>query len=57
MMYSSTAQVLTQFVPFADIRCQGCKRLLLRWEYSGKAKIEVKCPRCGSIDLFSLSTG
>lgn len=42
---------------FADIRCNVCRRLLFRWQYRGVAQLEVKCPRCGTIDLFSLSTG
>lgn len=45
-----------QSVPFADVRCQTCKRLLLRWQFQGFARIEVKCPRCGSIDMIHLST-
>jgi len=42
--------------PYTEVRCFGCKRLLLKWQYSGLANIEVKCPRCGKIDLIGLST-
>lgn len=42
--------------PFTEVRCFKCKRLLLKWQYTGLANIEVKCPRCGKIDLIHLST-
>lgn len=41
----------------SDVRCTHCGRLLLRWKPSGTADVEVKCPRCGSIDTIQLSTG
>jgi phage FluMu protein Com len=53
----STALVMTSILPFADVRCRTCKRLLFRWEFTGRANIEVKCPRCGQIDMIVLSTG
>lgn len=42
--------------PFSDVRCYRCKRLLMKWQWSGLANIEIKCPRCGTIDVIRLST-
>jgi phage FluMu protein Com len=52
----STVVTVIMGPPLADIRCRSCKRLLLRWQFGGQAHIEIKCPRCGSIDLIHLST-
>lgn len=52
----SVSAVPFQSIPFADVRCKTCKRLLLKWQFRGFANIEVKCPRCGSIDMIRLST-
>ena len=57
MTVGSTFAVAPLAITFADIRCHNCKRLLFRWEFRGRATIEVKCPRCGSKDLLALSTG
>jgi phage FluMu protein Com len=46
----------TEVSPFVDVRCVRCARLLLRWERTGTAVLNVKCPRCGSIDTVRLST-
>jgi phage FluMu protein Com len=48
----SAATTLT----LAEIRCQDCHRLLLKWSPRGVMSIEVKCPRCGRIDILRLST-
>jgi phage FluMu protein Com len=53
--YGSTA-LAVRTLPLADVRCRSCKRLLFKWEFSGTANIEVKCTRCGSIDVIALST-
>jgi len=34
-----------------DFRCQQCNRLLARVE--GVGKVEIKCPRCKSMSLYS----
>ena len=34
-----------------DFRCQTCNRLLARVE--GMGKVEIKCPRCKAMNLFS----
>ncbi|WP_418648934.1 Com family DNA-binding transcriptional regulator [Thauera butanivorans] len=31
------------------MRCSSCRRLLGRGQYQ---KVEIKCPRCGAINLF-----
>ncbi len=41
---------------YTEVRCFNCRRLLMKWQYTGLANIEVKCPRCGKIDLIHLST-
>lgn len=63
-MVSQPGNIIYSFSPddnarprMADIRCNRCRRLLFRWEYRGIATIEVKCPRCGTIDAIALSTG
>lgn len=56
MMVGSTSAVYTEMPLFADIRCRTCRRLLFRWEFQGLARIEVKCPRCGTVDTVALST-
>ena len=52
--FASTMLFVTSL--FSEVRCHKCGRLLLRWENRGQANIEVKCPRCGSIDVIQLST-
>jgi phage FluMu protein Com len=59
---------MTQYVPamsktmfsstmvFADIRCRKCSKLIVKWLRSGEAILDVKCSRCGSIDVLHLST-
>ena len=42
--------------PFTEVRCYKCKRLLMKWQYTGLANVEIKCPRCGKVDLIHLST-
>jgi phage FluMu protein Com len=42
---------------FEEARCQGCGRLLLRWHVSGSSHLEVKCPRCQMLNLFTLDDG
>ncbi|MEW6248099.1 MAG: Com family DNA-binding transcriptional regulator [Nitrospirota bacterium] len=39
---------------FQEVRCQRCSRLLLRWDRSGPSQVEVKCPRCQEMNLFTL---
>jgi phage FluMu protein Com len=34
-----------------DFRCQTCNRLLARVE--GMGQVEIKCPRCKSMNLYS----
>jgi phage FluMu protein Com len=34
-----------------DFRCQQCNRLLARVE--GVGKVEIKCPRCKSMNMYS----
>ncbi|MDI6731141.1 MAG: Com family DNA-binding transcriptional regulator [Candidatus Margulisbacteria bacterium] len=34
-----------------DFRCRQCNRLLAKIE--GSAKVEVKCPRCKTLNLFT----
>lgn len=34
-----------------DFRCQSCNRLLARVE--GTGKVEIKCPRCKAVSLYS----
>lgn len=36
-----------------SIRCAGCDRLLFRQEPGALAgKLELKCPRCGAMNIF-----
>ena len=37
------------------IRCVKCRRLLFKGEWKGK--IEIKCPKCGMIDVIEASRG
>jgi phage FluMu protein Com len=34
-----------------DFRCRQCNRLLARIQ--GEARVEIKCPRCKTMNLFS----
>ncbi|MEA3492864.1 MAG: Com family DNA-binding transcriptional regulator [Candidatus Margulisiibacteriota bacterium] len=34
-----------------DFRCQNCNRLLARIE--GMCKVEIKCPRCKGMSVYS----
>jgi phage FluMu protein Com len=34
-----------------DFRCQNCNRLLARVD--GMGKVEIKCPRCKSMSMYS----
>lgn len=34
-----------------DFRCKQCNRLLARVQ--GEAEVEIKCPRCKTMNLFS----
>lgn len=34
-----------------DFRCQHCRRLLAKIE--GEALVEIKCPRCKGMNLFT----
>ena len=55
-MTSFASTMMTAVRRFAEVRCHTCKRLLFKWEYTGVASIEVKCPRCGNMDVIQLST-
>jgi phage FluMu protein Com len=44
----------TAGLAFQEVRCQRCGRLLLRWDMSGRSQVEVKCPRCQEMNLFTL---
>jgi|LNFM01.1.fsa_nt_gb phage FluMu protein Com len=44
----------TTTLAFQEVRCQRCGRLLLRWDMSGPSQVEVKCPRCQEMNLFTL---
>lgn len=39
-----------------DVRCVDCGKLIIKWNRSGTALIEYKCPRCGDIARLTLST-
>ncbi len=47
----------TRALAFEEVRCQRCGRLLLRWHMSGSSQLEVKCPRCQMLNLFTLDDG
>ena len=44
-------------LPFKEVRCLRCGRLLLRWEMNGSSQLEVKCPRCQQMNLVKLEHG
>lgn len=48
---------LTYIRPYVDVRCPNCGKLICKWEFAGIANLEVKCARCGSINVIRLSTG
>lgn|GEM_PF-6506363 len=54
MTIVSTGVVFT--APLVEVRCQMCRRLLLRWMRSGEATLDLKCPRCGGRQVVALST-
>lgn len=47
----------TRSLAFEEVRCQRCGRLLLRWHMSGSSQLEVKCPRCQMLNLFTSDEG
>lgn len=47
----------TATLAFKEVRCQRCGRLLLRWDMSGPSQVEVKCPRCQQMNLFTWHHG
>lgn len=44
------------YPPLDDVRCRDCGRLIVKWARSGRAILEVKCPRCGAKYAVRLST-
>lgn len=48
--------LLTMTIPYVDVRCPNCGKLICKWEYTGIANLEIKCARCGSINVIRLST-
>jgi len=34
-----------------ELRCQGCNRLLAKID--GSSRVEIKCPRCKMMNLFT----
>lgn len=54
MIVAST--FFTRVIPFVDVRCPTCGKLICKWEHAGVASLEVKCARCGSISVIRLST-
>ena len=56
MNYPLPRTLLSSTMVFAEIRCPSCGKLLFKWMRKGSTIIDVKCSRCGHLDVLALST-
>ena len=54
--YPIARTMLSSTMVFAEIRCGNCGKLLLKWMRKGSAILDMKCSRCGHLDVVALST-